>query len=205
LNSLQLTLLLWLLDQKLAKNVASLLQIVNLFRCKATLLQQTCQSCLFLHGVFRVAGQLGQGAEVILCRAVLQVLGDLLDLGGCLLDVLEAVGRDVLGKQRVNGFDSAGLGVECATRGSVCAGLGVDEVYKGFLASSAVVCLGFRRSLGEEFNSRVACDALILSRSLCILCFGINLGDQDSGFVGEVSRNLLPCWSKRFAICRELN
>lgn len=76
----------------------------------------------------------------------------------------------------------------------------VDELDEVDLSAPTSVGLGFFGALGEELDGWVAGDALLLGRSLGVLSFGINLGNEDAGLVTEVVGDLLPDWCEALAI-----
>lgn len=194
-----------ILNQKFGKNVATLLEVIDLLLGKSSLLQQPSESSLLLLGVVGVASQLGQGPEVIVDRLVLQVLARLLDLFGRGFDILETARGHIFGKEGVNNIDRSGLGVQSSAYKSMSAGFRIDEIDQSFFASSTTVGLRLCRSLGEEFDSRVAGDSLSLGSSLRSLGFCVNFRNEDIGFRSEVSGEFLPGRGERFAVWVQLD
>ena len=72
------------------------------------------------------------------------------------------------------------------------AGLFVEEFDKVFLRPSTVVVFWSGGALGEVFDGGVGLDALVLSRRFGVFGLGIDFGDEDGGFGGEVRRDGFP-------------
>ncbi|THW90286.1 tRNA pseudouridine synthase B [Aureobasidium pullulans] len=188
------------LGDKLAENVAALGQVVNLLRCEATLLEQVVESLGLLLDVSRVLGKLVEDLDVVLSVSVLDVLRSGQNL---LLNGLKSTTAGILGDEAVESGDGASSDVKTTTNGTVSTGLLVEVLDKGLLGTSTLIGDRLLGTLGEELDGRVALDALVLSSGLCVLGFGVNLGDEDVGFVGEGVGELLPDRSKSLAVCKE--
>lgn len=80
------------------------------------------------------------------------------------------------------------------------ASFGVDECNEGRLRAGALVVLGFLGALGEELDSGVTGDTLLSGEGLCVLGFGINLGDDNIGFKDKGVGNRFPGRSEALAI-----
>jgi hypothetical protein len=190
------------LGNKLAENVATLGQVINLLGCKTTLLEQVVESLGLLLDVTRVLSKLVKDLDVVLSVGVLDVLGSGHDL---LLDGLESATAGVLGNEAIESGNGASSDVKTTTNSTVGTSLLVEVLDKSVLGTTTLVGNRLLGSLGEELDGRVTLDALVLSSGLCVLGFGINLGDEDIGFVGVGVGELLPDGSKSLAVCKEVS
>lgn len=199
MHHLQLLLNLLDLGGELAQDVVALDQVVKLLRCQTTLLQQILQPVRLLLHVSRVRSNLLKHLDVVLCVLIGQTLGR----GDSFLrNGSQKAAAEVLGYDTVESGNGAGGGIEAAACGTVSAGLLVDVCNQGLLGAATLVRNSFGGTLGEELDGGVGLDALVLCRGLCVWCFGVNLGDQDSGLGLEVVGELLPDRSQRFAVCK---
>jgi hypothetical protein len=76
----------------------------------------------------------------------------------------------------------------------------VEELDESLFGATALVRGGLGGTLLEELDGRVRGDALLLSESLCVLSFGIDLGDQDVGLVDKGVGEGLPDGSEGLAV-----
>lgn len=81
------------------------------------------------------------------------------------------------------------------------AGLFVEELDECLFATGSLVRDGLLGTLGEVLDGGVRLDALVLSRSLGVGGFGVDLGDEDGGLGGEVVSKSLPDRGKALAVC----
>jgi hypothetical protein len=82
----------------------------------------------------------------------------------------------------------------------VGAGFGVDKVDERLFSTGARV--GFRSSgaFGEELERWVGRDVLSLGSGFRVFGLGVDFGNQDGRFGGEVCSDLLPNRRKGFAV-----
>lgn len=80
------------------------------------------------------------------------------------------------------------------------AGFGVDKVDERLLSTAARVGFGSGRAFGEELERWVRRDVLSLGSGFRVFGLGVDFGDQDGGFGGEVRSDLLPNRRKGFAV-----
>ena len=197
-SNLQLALL--LLGQELPENVAAASEVVELLLGKVALLgalgDQTLQALELLLGVLLVCGNLLKDLDIVLGVLVLDVGRGLLDL----LDTV-SVGLGELGDDGVESLIGATGGIETTANGAVGSSVGVDELDKVLLGASALVWEGLGGALLEVLDGGVRADALLGSNGLGVLGFGVDLGDQDAGLEGKISRNLLPGGGEALAVC----
>jgi hypothetical protein len=181
--------------QELLENVAPAGQVIELLRGKVALADQALQALVLLLGVLLVGANLREGLDVVLGVLVLQGGGK-----SCgLLDTI-AVGVLELLDNSVEGLDGATSGIKTATDGAVGAGVLVEILDERVLGTGTLVRGGLERALLEELDCRVRRDALLLGKSLRILSFGIDLGDQDVGLVNESIGKSLPDGSEGLAV-----
>lgn len=82
------------------------------------------------------------------------------------------------------------------------AGVLVEECDECLLGAATLVGGGLKGTLLEVLDGRVRGDALLLSESLCVLGFGVDLGDQDVGLVDEVVGESLPDGGESLTVYR---
>lgn len=188
------------LTSKAAEDVAAGDHVIKLLRSRATLLQNLDKTSELLGGILAVLAQLVGNLDVVLGVLALQVLGSLLDLGSERLELLRG---HVLSNELVQHLNGACLAVQTTADGATGTGLAVQEVNKGLLGAGAGVGLGLGRALGEELDSRVAGNALLLGQGLGVLGLGVDLSDHDVVLEGEVIGKGFPDGSKGLAVCNE--
>ena len=76
----------------------------------------------------------------------------------------------------------------------------VHERQEILLGAASRIILGRGGAPGEELDGGIGFDALLLSGSLCIFGFGVNLGDEDFGLGDVVLGYRLPNWSQALAV-----
>lgn len=189
------------LVQEPPQNIGLAGKLIQLGRSQATLLDNPIQTSQLLGSIPVALAQLLEHAEIVLGILVLGLLlerlGLLLSLGG---RVGEGCAASELGHNAVENLDGAGLFVQNATHGAVRAGLLVHEGDERGLVAAAAVVLGRLAAFREVLDGWVRGDTLRRGSGLAVRGFGVDLGDQHVGFVGEVGGEGLPCWSEALAV-----
>lgn len=193
---LQLRLLLCGITHELPQDVTPAHQVIHLLRRQVTLGDQTLQTGELVRSVSLVGTELFKGPDVVLCVLVLQGRSDGLGLLG-------SVGPRALEllNDAVEGLDGATSGVKTTTNGTVGASVGVEEVDEVLLGAGASVWEGLGGTLGEVLDGGVGRDALLLSESLGVFSFSVNLGDQDAGLRDKVVGEGFPDGGEGLAVC----
>jgi hypothetical protein len=185
--------------QEPLQDVAPADQVVKLLRCEVALGDQALQTLRLLLRVVLVGTNLLEDLDVVLGVLVLQSSGK----GSSLLNAV-AVGRLELLNNCVERLDGATGGIETAANSAVGTGVLVEVLDERVLGTSALVRSGLKGTLLEELDGRVRGDALLLCESLCVLGFGVNLGDKDVGLVNESVGESLPDGGEGLAVCKVL-
>ena len=185
--------------QELLEDVAPADQIVELLGGEVALGDQALQTLRLLLGVLLVGTGLLEDLDVVLSVLVLQSGGE----SSSLLNTV-AVGRLEFLNDGVESLDGATGGIKTAANSAVGAGVLVEVLDERILGTSALVRGGLEGTLLEELDGRVGGDALLLCKGLCVLGFGVDLGDKDVGLVDEGAGESLPDGSEGLAVWRLL-
>jgi hypothetical protein len=121
---------------------------------------------------------------------------------GCGLLNAIAVGSLELLDDGVECLDSSASGVKSTANSAVGAGVLVEKLDECLLGAATLVRGGLEGTLLEVLDGGVRGDALLLGESLCVLGFGVDLGDQDVGLVDEVVGESLPDGGESLTVYR---
>jgi hypothetical protein len=185
--------------EELLEDVAPADQVIKLLGGEVALADEALETVRLLLSVLLVGTGLLEDLDVVLGVLVLQGGSE-----GCGLLNAIAVGSLELLDDGVECLDSSASGVKSTANSAVGAGVLVEKLDECLLGAATLVRGGLEGTLLEVLDGGVRGDALLLGESLCVLGFGVDLGDQDVGLVDEVVGESLPDGGKGLAVCRLL-
>lgn len=186
--SLQLALLVLVTSgEKFPQDVASANQVVKLLSRKVALSNKSLQPLVLLLSIALVLAALLEHLDVVLSIFVLEAFRSLL----CLFKSA-SISTLGLGNNGIERFNGTTNGIETTADSAVRSSIRVEEFDEIGFSASAIVRKSLGGALLEVLDRGVRRDTLVLSESLAVLSFGIHLGNNDIGFVGESVGELLP-------------